>query len=128
MTNVLSADYTSEWTPQIAKTLAIDAGFNTRQDFHTYAFEWLPSGITWFIDGKRVRHYAGGSVPVPDLPGKIMMNLWIFGPTADFGGKEIWNNRYPTTAEYDWFRFYQWDGESEYPCAGMGTSCLTADD
>eukprot|EP00913_Durusdinium_trenchii_P010852 g10181.t1 len=42
--------------------------------------------------------------------------------------KEIHNNRYPMTSEYDWFRFYKWDDEpGGYPCIGSD-SCLTQDD
>ena len=38
------------------------------------------------------------------------------------------NNRYPMHNEYDWFRFYKWDGHKQYPCTGIGEGCLTADD
>merc|ERR1712151_157417 len=31
-------------------------------------------------------------------------------------------------SEYDWFRFYKWDGDKEYPCLAMDESCLTPDD
>lgn len=113
---------------------------NARAEFHTYGFEWLPNKVTWFIDGKAVRTHYGGHPPIPDKSAKIMMNLWIFGPKANFGGKEIQNNRYPMTSEYDWFRFYKWDGESTYPCIGSqrcssarfhtshDLGCLTSDD
>jgi len=67
-------------------------------------------------------------LPIPELPGKIIMNLWEFDKRALFGGKEIWNDRLPMRSEYDWFRFYKWDGDEQYPCAGMGDDCLTEDD
>lgn len=92
------------------------------------AREWLPDRITWYIDGKAVRSHYGGHPPIPDKSAKIMMNLWIFGPKANFGGKHIHNNRYPMTSEYDWFRFYKWDGEDTYPCAGFSSACLSSDD
>ena len=63
-------------------------------------FEWLPNKVTWFIDGRVVRTHYGGRPPIPDKSAKIMMNLWIFGPKANFGGKQIYNNRYPMTSEY----------------------------
>eukprot|EP00441_Pelagodinium_beii_P046926 CAMPEP_0197623860 /NCGR_PEP_ID=MMETSP1338-20131121/3760_1 /TAXON_ID=43686 ORGANISM="Pelagodinium beii, Strain RCC1491" /NCGR_SAMPLE_ID=MMETSP1338 /ASSEMBLY_ACC=CAM_ASM_000754 /LENGTH=379 /DNA_ID=CAMNT_0043193945 /DNA_START=234 /DNA_END=1373 /DNA_ORIENTATION=+ len=128
-TNVLSADHTDKWSTKIAAGRQVHIDGNARATFHTYAFEWLPNSITWYIDGKKVRTKTPAEhPPIPDLSGKIMMNLWIFGKTAGFGGKEIYNNRYPMSNEYDWFRFYKWDGEETYPCAGMSTSCLTADD
>lgn len=127
-TNVLHADNTAYWNPFIARAVEIRAPFNARDDFHTYAFEWLPESVTWYIDGEEVRsHHCRDGVPVPDLSGKIMMNLWIFGGDG-FGGKEGDNNRWPMHTEYDWIRFYRWDGEETYPCPGMSTSCLTEDD
>jgi len=127
-TNVLRADNTEWWSPRIAasRESTLKEG-NARAEFHTYGFEWLPNKVTWFIDGKVVREHHGGQPPIPDKSAKVMMNLWIFGPPANFGGKQIHNNRYPMTSEYDWFRFYKWDGETTYPCPGS-TSCLTDDD
>ncbi|CAK9002436.1 3-1 [Durusdinium trenchii] len=128
-TNVLSADNTEWWSPRIAASREAYVGGNAREDFHTYGFEWLPNKVTWFIDGKVVRTHYGGHPPIPDKSAKIMMNLWIFGPKANFGGKEIHNNRYPMTSEYDWFRFYKWDDEpGGYPCIGSDSCCLTQDD
>lgn len=41
-----------------------------------------------------------------------MMNAWIPNDTIqdDFGGNKS-GNVYPLITEYDWFRYYQWDGE-----------------
>jgi len=127
-TNVLSADNTDKWRAGIQESKQLQAAFNTRSEFHTYAFEWLPDSITWYIDGKVVRKKTGGGVSIPQFSGKIMMNLWMFDDRALFGGPEIKNNRYPMHSEYDWFRFYKWDGDKTYPCPGFGTSCLTQDD
>eukprot|EP00930_Biecheleria_cincta_P018284 TRINITY_DN14295_c0_g1_i1.p1 TRINITY_DN14295_c0_g1~~TRINITY_DN14295_c0_g1_i1.p1 ORF type:complete len:451 (-),score=68.47 TRINITY_DN14295_c0_g1_i1:183-1535(-) len=128
-TNMLSADNTDQWSPRIAKAKGLRLNQNARAVFNTYAFEWLPDSVSWFVNGVMVRKEQGGhNPPIPDLSAKIMMNLWIFGPLANFGGKAIHNNRYPMTAEYDWFRFYKWDGETTYPCPGLSDSCLTSDD
>ena len=129
VTNVLNADGTSSWSPDIQVTGQRHLGSSTRSTFHTYAFEWLPDRITWYLDGKVVReHKASQGVRVPDLSGKIIVNLWVFGPSAGFGGKDIKNNKYPMHSEYEYFRFYSWDGDKQYPCKGMGTSCLSPDD
>jgi len=128
-TNMLSADHTDQWSTRIASAKGLRVNHNARAGFNTYAFEWLPDSVAWFVNGVMVRKEHGGhNPPIPDLSAKIMMNLWIFGPLANFGGKAIRNNRYPMTAEYDWFRFYKWDGEKTYPCPGMSDSCLTSDD
>uniref|UniRef100_A0A7S2IY03 GH16 domain-containing protein n=1 Tax=Zooxanthella nutricula TaxID=1333877 RepID=A0A7S2IY03_9DINO len=125
-TNVLSADNTDKWSANIADSKQIAVTYNDRADFHDYAIEWLPNSITWYIDGKKVRKYRGNKIP--DLSGKIMMNLWLFDDRALFGGPHIKNNRYPMYSEYEWFRFYKWNGEDSYPCADMDSSCLTSDD
>ncbi|CAE8709837.1 unnamed protein product, partial [Polarella glacialis] len=127
-TNMLSADHTSAWKAGIQHSEQISTPGNVRKDFHVYAFEWLPDKITWYIDGQKVREQHPGSLHIPDMAGKIMMNLWIFGDGAYFGGKQIHNNHYPLTSEYDWFRFYKWDGDTSYPCPGLTNSCLTPDD
>merc|ERR1719409_108196 len=55
------------------------------------------------------------------------MNVWVFDHYY-FGGPNGDNNVYPFHAEYDYFRFYKWDQDDKYPCAGFSTDCLTEDD
>ena len=127
-TNVINGDQAFEWSADIADDDSAVISGNTRTDFHDYAFEWLPDSITWYVDGEVIRTYGTSEKrPIPDLSAKIMMNLWIFNGTAAFGGPEIENNQYPMTAEYEWFRFYKWDGDT-YPCEAMNETCMTAAD
>jgi hypothetical protein len=87
--------------------------------FHTYAFEWLPTVINWYVDGVKTRTKAADAkVPIPELSAKAFMNLWVFnGPApAGFGGADPSKNTYPFKAEYDYFRFYKWDMDMQYPC------------
>jgi len=126
--NVISADNTRSWHAGMAAPKGHHAHSNLRSGFHTYAFEWLPSGITWFLDGHAIGfHGPGQRIPIPNLSAKIMMNLWIFAG-SHFGGSQGWNNQYPMHSEYDWFRFYKWDGDRQYPCADAGGSCLPNSD
>lgn len=125
-TNVLYGEDTNVWVAEMGEPVPVEVSANVRADFHTYAMEWLPDKVTWYFDGEPIRNYTGEQVPIPSLSSKVMMNTWIFQPA--FGGKEIENNRYPMQTEYDWFRFYKWDGDAQYPCAGMTTDCLTDDD
>jgi len=127
-TNVITGENVRKFRIDMDRSKKYKAPFNVREDFHTYAFEWLPHRITWFVDGEVIREEKTGDLPIPELPGKIIMNLWEFDKRALFGGKEIWNDRLPMRSEYDWFRFYKWDGDEQYPCAGMGDDCLTKDD
>jgi beta-glucanase (GH16 family) len=125
-TNLLYADGTKNWKPYLQDSRQPRLGnVNLREEFHTYAFEWTPKGVVWFVDGKEVRR--GSHLKVPELSTKIMMNLWIFTGGA-FGGPQIHNNDYPFHSEYEYFRFYKWNGDDKYPCSDMTSSCLTADD
>jgi len=129
--NVINAEYPvgfpQEHTDAVAHRLG---GVNFRTAFHTFAFEWLPSGITWFFDNEPIRHYAADEkIPLPDMSTKIMMSLWVYnGPPYPFGGKDGGSNRYPMRVEYDWFRFYRWNFDTQYPCEGNGVSCLSEED
>jgi beta-glucanase (GH16 family) len=129
-TNCLVAENKIQFSIDMEDSKKHTTPFNVRSDFHTYAFEWLPHRVAWYIDGRVVREKRAGGPgnPIPELSGKIMMNLWMFDKRALFGGKKIWNDRFPMRSEYDWFRFYKWNGDKHYPCAGMDARCLTADD
>jgi len=125
--NVIYAEDAYEFNIKMEDSERHEMDFNVRSDFHTYAFEWLPDRIAWYADGRLLREKRGGH-NIPKLSAKIMMNLWMFDERALFGGKQIQNNRFPMRSEYDWFRFYKWDGDVDYPCADMGDQCLTKDD
>lgn len=77
--------------------------FDASENFHTYAFEWLPTRINWYIDGDKV-HTA--TMNIPDTPGKIMMNLWP-GSGVD-GWLGAYDHTRPLTAQYDWVKFTQY--------------------
>ena len=124
------------WQPSIAEavdqypsgdgTMGLLPGFSTSSDFHTYAFEWLPDQIKWFVDDRLVRVKKSGvgpnSLPVPSDSTKIIMNVWVFGATG-FGGGDPKNNVYPIRGAYDWFRFYKLNSDATYPCLNT-PSCL----
>jgi beta-glucanase (GH16 family) len=129
------------WSPQIEDSTtkypfggngaaAFPTPFDTTSAFHTYAFEWLPTSIKWYVDGTLVRVKVPGvgknSLPIPDVSTKIIMNLWVFTSKA-LGGGDPAANVYPIQARYDWFRFYKWSQETFYPCVDMPT-CLPAND
>jgi beta-glucanase (GH16 family) len=135
-TNLIYANGVGAWNPSIAQsgenfpegpgTKPVPAGFNHQSDFHTYAFEWLPDKVTWFVDGTPIRVKGAGGLPVPEKSAKIVINLWIFAIAGGFGGDPT-RNAYPLTAEYDWFRFYKWDNDKTYPCTGV-PDCLPGED
>jgi beta-glucanase (GH16 family) len=75
--------------------------------------EWLPTKVTWYVDGVVLRSNNNTAPGIPTLSAKIMMNLWVFGSAGAFGNPA--NNKYPFHSTYDWFRYYKWDMETTYP-------------
>eukprot|EP00929_Paragymnodinium_shiwhaense_P064592 TRINITY_DN3237_c0_g5_i1.p1 TRINITY_DN3237_c0_g5~~TRINITY_DN3237_c0_g5_i1.p1 ORF type:complete len:606 (-),score=119.52 TRINITY_DN3237_c0_g5_i1:286-2055(-) len=125
--NLLVADGTKNWRPFLQDTRKPWlADVNLRKDYYTYAFEWTSKIVIWYFDGKAVR--KGTRLKNPDKSCKIMMNTWIFGPGSGFGGGQKYNNRYPMRTYYEYFRFYKWDEEKEYPCQDLSPNCLKEDD
>lgn len=81
-----------------------DLGFDASEEFHEYAFEWLPDSITWYVDGVEVYKAVED---IPQTASKVMMNAW---PGT---GVDSWLNAFdgttPLTAEYDWMRVTAYD-------------------
>lgn len=88
---------------QVNHEVHYQTSFNPSQDFHTYAFEWTPRYVAWFVDGKEVHRQTGAHIEALKLPQKIMMNIW--NPVyANWVGS--WNaNVLPAFAYYDWVSY-----------------------
>ncbi len=103
----------------------LPTGFDTQAKFHTYAFEWLPTSVKWYVDNVLVREKLDGqgknNLAVPKESTKIIMNMWVFG-NANLGGGDPKNNltAFPIHGEYDYFRYYRWDQEKTYPFDANG--------
>lgn len=88
-------------------------GFNPYEEFHTYAFEWTPFYVAWFIDGNEVYRQTDSHIGTLNRAQKIMMNIW---PT-EF---ENWTGKFlpeslPAFAYYDWVKYYEYKpGEGNY--------------
>ncbi|HPG83993.1 MAG TPA: family 16 glycosylhydrolase, partial [bacterium] len=77
--------------------------FVPQDGFHTYAFEWTPDYIAWFIDG--VEYYRQEQTHIQQFvyPQKIMMNLWSSESSSWVGP---WDDRIlPLFAWYDWVSY-----------------------
>jgi beta-glucanase (GH16 family) len=107
--------------------MALPTGFNVRQaGFHTYAFEWTPMSIRWFVDGVLVRVKTSGTgLPIPAESAHIMANLWFFPSNAAFGNPNL--NQYPMTSRYNYIRFYRWNQDTTYPKANPAAELPAGD-
>ena len=142
ITNLITAaPGTRVWSPTIEDSttqypyggngaMPLPANLNTHTEYHTYAFEWLPTEIKWYVDDVLIRTKQDGvgknSLAVPKESTKIVMNLWVF-TSQDLGGGDPAANVYPITGQYDWFRFYKWDQDDTYPKSGAPASLSAAD-
>ncbi|GAB3823293.1 carbohydrate-binding protein [Hymenobacter jeollabukensis] len=93
--------------------------------FHTYAVEWSPNQIKWFIDNT-LYHTAspkttsGGSWPFNDGNFYLMLNAAVGGPGTGFTGYQNPNPAdYPTTMQVDFVRVYK--GSYNYAVLGDET-------
>ncbi|MFA3783891.1 family 16 glycosylhydrolase [Melioribacteraceae bacterium 4301-Me] len=87
--------------------------FNPAEDFHTYAFEWTPDYVAWFIDGDEVYRQTGEHIKTLIHPQKFMMNIWNPAYT-NWAGE--WNEAVlPAYGYYDWAAYYEYKpGEGDY--------------
>ena len=80
---------TNIWTGKGTQSAEIDTPtFNICSDYHTYAFEWTPSYIAWFIDGTQIRKVTGASVTEYTQNASIGMSMHfnIWPGDSSFGG------------------------------------------
>jgi len=75
-------------------------------DFHTYAFEWTPEYVSWFVDGVEVLRQTGAHIQTLNLPQKIMMNVWI--PQYENWVGIFYPDVLPSFSYYDWVSYYSY--------------------
>jgi endo-1,3-1,4-beta-glycanase ExoK len=69
--------------------------------FHTFAFQWTPDRIRWFVNGEEV-HAAEGTLP--QTPMKIYLSHWSTGTLTDWMGP-FTPPAGPVVMEVDWVAF-----------------------
>ncbi|PKL88175.1 MAG: hypothetical protein CVV23_11630 [Ignavibacteriae bacterium HGW-Ignavibacteriae-2] len=87
--------------------------FDPYADFHTYAFEWTPDYVAWFIDGEEVYRQTEDFVKTLSYPQKLMMNIWnpVYTNWVGYWNKAI----LPANSYYDWVSYYKYSpGSGDY--------------
>lgn len=82
------------------------SSFDPTEDYHTYAIEWTPVFIAWFIDGVEVYRQMQSHVRTVTRPQKIMMNIWqpaFINWVGTFDPSIL-----PVFAYYDWVSYYEY--------------------
>jgi len=55
----------------------VNLGFDVTKDFHTYAIEWEPNELRWYVDNQLIhRRVNWNPTPIPHLPMKFHVNHW----------------------------------------------------
>jgi beta-glucanase (GH16 family) len=81
----------------------VNLSFDSSAAFHTYAFEWQPNYIKWYVDGNLVVTEDGSRGPLPSTPSKIMMNHWPGINVDQWLGH--FDGQVPRSAQYQWVRY-----------------------
>lgn len=91
----------------------VGIGTDLSSGFNTYAFEWLPGSMRWFINGKLVHSKTGDGLP--SVPGQFFFSLWAGSPSvADWLGK-FDPAAGPVAAEIDWAAYTRPDERCRFP-------------
>ena len=79
---------------------------NPSQCFITYAIEWAPSYVAWFIDGAEVYRDSGSHISELTFTQKFMLNHWATNLTAWAGAFDPAS--LPAYAFYDFASYYSY--------------------
>lgn len=90
--NTFSASCTIHPTGGGQSQKIYDSASNLASGWHTYAVNWEPGSITWYIDGHQVFTYSAN---VPSQPMYFLANL------AVEGSGQVPNASTPNTASFD---------------------------
>lgn len=72
-------------------------------DWHNYAIEWQPTGLTGFIDGVQWYHYSGGAGPAGRRNIQTMPSGHLTVQLDNFDGG---STHRPANMDVDWVRIY----------------------
>ena len=76
--------------------------------YHTYAVEWTPSYVAWFVDGQEIRRITGGNfVSSLTSPQGMRFNLWA--ATAESWVGAFSDTILPVYQFVNYFEYYSYD-------------------
>jgi hypothetical protein len=102
--------YGGQWPSHASSGGSYSDGNDFSDDFHTYAIEWEPTRIRWYIDEQLYNTKAswwssGGSYPAPfDKPFHILLNVAVGG---EWPGNPDGSSTFPQQMLIDYVRVYQ---------------------
>lgn len=82
-------------------------------DWHTYAFEWTPEYIAWFVDDREVRRIEAGHDEAVNFLHKestLRLNFWT--PTFHEWAEGFNPSDMPWFVLFDYVEFFNWSNEN----------------
>ncbi|WP_354637955.1 ricin-type beta-trefoil lectin domain protein [Kitasatospora camelliae] len=110
----------------IGAPYSLPGGQAFADDFHVFAVDWSPGGITWSVDGRayqtRTQADLGGNRWVFDHPFFLILNLAVGG---DWPGSPDGSSSFPQTMVVDYVRASTSNGPGRTgPIVGIGGMCV----
>ena len=93
---------TNHWSEGQSQTEFTGPDFSA--GYHTFALEWRPDVLIWYIDNIERRRYAGPGIP--QSPMYMLVNLAVGGR---WPGAPDQNTLFPQSLDIDYVRAYQFD-------------------
>jgi len=93
--------YKTEDSPHLGQGISVEAGADLAEGFHTYAVDWQPGLLVWYLDGREVYRL---SEHVPAQPMYVIANLAVGG---NWPGHPAPETAFPAYFEIDYIRVYQ---------------------
>ncbi len=86
----------------------VGQGWWSEDDFsegwHTYAVEWRPDAIIWYVDGVERNRYEGDAIA--DVPLYLILNLQV-GNADSWAGPTDKSTKFPAYFDIDYVRVWQ---------------------
>jgi endo-1,3-1,4-beta-glycanase ExoK len=60
--------------------------FDAAARMHTYAFEWRPTHIRWYVDGRLLHEVRGEGLAIPQRQQRLYLHLWNSSTLTDWLG------------------------------------------
>lgn len=74
-------------------------------EFHDYAIEWKPDGITFYVDGQQSHHDVQATIKDP---AKLRMNAWPTDNSITSFAGPLDASAIPCEAQYDWVQVFSY--------------------
>ncbi|MGE3622690.1 MAG: family 16 glycosylhydrolase [Bdellovibrionales bacterium] len=104
-------NYWTNGKTQLGKKIQL--GFDASRDFHNYAFDWSPTGIRYYADGKLI-YETPPDAKIPHNPGKLFLTLWS-GAKAQDDWMGPFQYKGPVSAEVEWAAYTPPNAPCQFP-------------